>query len=329
MNRRDVLGAAAAGAAGLAGWPLAAAAQSRYPDHPIRLVIPFAPGGQTDILGRRFAQKLEAELGQPVVPDNKSGAGGTIGSSDVARSRPDGYTLLVGTSSTHSISPLAMDKQPYDPVKDFTAVAVLGVIPMCIVVNPNVPAKNLKELIDLIRKNPGKYSFGSAGMGSINHLTGELFKMRAGGLDYVHIPYKGSGQSVQDLLGGQVPTLMATLSSVQNYHRSGRVRILAVTTEQRVSAAPDIPTAIEAGLPGMVSYTYNMVFGPAGLPQPVLDTLATAYRKIMGDKAFQKELQDIGIEPVADSSGDKATAFLREESTRFEPVIKATGIRID
>lgn len=326
MKRRELLKlfAAGAGAAGL-GTSTCAWSQSSYPDRPIRLVIPFAPGGQTDILGRRFAQQLDLTFKQPVVVENKGGAGGTIGSLDVARAKPDGYTLLLGTSSTHSISPVAMATPPYDPVKDFTPISVLGIIPMVIAVHPAVPAKNLKELIALIRANPGKYSFGSAGMGSINHLTGELFKSLSGGLDLTHVPYKGSGQSVQDLLGGQIPVLMATFSSVIGYHRSGRLRILAITTEERSPVASDIPTAIESGIPGFVSYTYNLLFGPPNLPKDVLSKLSSATHKIMNDPAFGKQLQEIMIEPVKDSTPDQALAFVRAELSRFAPIIKATG----
>lgn len=196
MIRRDVLGFALAITATLAlGLPsLPAQAQGKYPERPIRLVIPFAPGGNTDIVGRLFATKITPLLGQSVVIDNKSGAGGTIGSTDVARARPDGYTLLLGTSSTHAINPTAMDNPPYDPVKDFAPIAVIGIVPMSIAVHPSV-AGSLQELIKRVRANPGKYSYGSTGVGGINHLGGELFKKQAGGLDIVHVPYRSSGEN--------------------------------------------------------------------------------------------------------------------------------------
>lgn len=326
MNRRDVLGAATALTAG--AWPTWGMAQAKYPERAVRLVIPFAPGGQTDILGRRVAQRLEGLLGQTFVPDNRGGAGGTIGSGEVARAKPDGYSLLIGTSSTHSISPVAMDKAPYDPIKDFTPIALLGLIPMVIVVHPSVPAQNLKELVALIKSHPGKYAYGSAGMGSINHLTGEMFKARAGGLQLEHVPYKGSGASVQDLLGNQVPMVTATLSSVQAYARSGRVRILAVTSEARNKSDPEVPTAIEAGIPGMVSYTYNVLFGPAGLPKNVVTTLANNCRTMMLDGAFLKELEGLGIDPVTDSTPEKTNQFVKAELGRFLPIIKATGTKV-
>lgn len=324
MDRRVFL--ATAGVAVVA--PRLAWAQGAYPHRPVRLIIPFAPGGQTDILGRRFAQRLESAIGQSVVPENKGGAGGTIGSLEVVRAAPDGYTLEIGTSSTHAISPFIMAKQPYDPVKDFTSIALLGIIPMVIAVHPSVPAKTLKELIALIKANPNKYAYGSAGVGSINHLTGEMFKTQAGGLDLPHVPYKGSGASVQDLIGGQIPVLMATFSSLEAAHRSGRVRILAITTEKRSPIAPDVPTAIESGMPHMLSYTFNALFGPSAMPADVVSYLGDQSHKVMSDAAFQKDLQGLAIDPVADSTPESTTRFVRDQVARFAPIIKASGIQV-
>lgn len=328
MDRRVFLATAGIAAGHSLVAPRLSMAQGTYPNRPVRLIIPFAPGGQTDILGRRFAQKLEAACGQSVVPENKGGAGGTIGSLEVVRAAPDGYTLEIGTSSTHSISPFIMAKQPYDPVKDFTSIALLGIIPMVIVVHPSVPAKNLKELIALVKANPNKYAYGSAGVGSINHLTGEMFKTQAGGLDLPHVPYKGSGASVQDLIGGQIPVLMATFSSVESAHKAGRVRILAVTVEKRLAIAPDIPTAIESGLPDMVSYTFNALFGPPAMPAAIVKYLGDQSHKIMSDAVFQKDLQGLAIDPVTDSTPESTTKFVRDQVDRFAPIIKASGIQV-
>ncbi len=307
--------------------PLPAQAQGKYPERPIRLVIPFAPGGQTDIMGRRFAAKITPLLGQNVIIDNRGGAGGTIGTAEVARAKPDGYTLLVGTSSTHAINPSAMENVSYDPVKDFAPIAVLGIIPMVIAVHPSVPANTLRELVARVKTSPGKYSYGSAGMGSINHLAGELFKKQAGGLDIVHVPYKGSGQSVLDLIAGQIPIVSATFSSMVSYHRSGKVRILAVLSEKRSNAAPDVPTAIELGVPGMLAYTFNVLLAPAGTPKAVIDLLHQATMKVMGDEAFQKDLESLTIEPVTDSNPEKATQFIKDELAKWAPIIKATGTK--
>lgn len=329
MDRRDWLGIGLAGVAGLA-LGLAQApvqAQGKYPERAIRLVIPFAPGGNTDILGRRFGAKITPVLGQQVVIDNKSGAGGTIGGAEVARAKPDGYTLLIGTSSTHAINPSATDNPPYDPVKDFAPIAVLGIIPMAIAVHPSV-AKSLQELIKRVRANPGKYSYGSTGMGGINHLAGELFKKQAGGLDIVHVPYRSSGQSIQELVGGQIPIVSATFSSAVLQHRSGKLRILAVFSEKRSNTEPSVPTAIELGVPEMLAYTFNVFLAPAGTPKPVIEQLHQATMKVMSDAAFQKDLEGLTIEPVTDSDPEKAARFIRDELAKWAPIIRATGTKV-
>lgn len=302
-------------------------AQGKYPERPVRLVIPFAPGGGTDIMGRRFANKVAPLLGQNVFVDNRGGAGGTIGTAEVARAKPDGYTLLLGTSSTHAINPSAMDNPPYDPVKDFVPIAVVGIIPMVIAVHPIV-AGSLQDLIKRVRGNPGKYSYGSAGMGSINHLTGELFKKQAGRLDIVHVPYKGAGAALVDLIAGQIPIAIVTVSSATALHRSGKVRVLATFGEKRSNAAPDIPTAVELGVPEMLGYTFNVLLAPAGAPKPIVDQLHQATMKVMSDAAFQKDLEGLSIEPVTDSNPEKATQFIKDELAKWAPIIKATGTKV-
>ena len=328
MKRRDVLGFGLTITATLALGllPLPAQAQGKYPERPIRLVIPFAPGGNTDIVGRLFATKLTPVLGQSVVIDNKSGAGGTIGAAEVARAKPDGYTLLLGTSSSHAINPTAMDNPPYDPVKDFAPIAVIGIVPMSIAVHPNV-AKSLQELIKRVRANPGKYSYGSTGVGGINHLGGELFKKQAGGLDIVHVPYRSSGQSIQEVIAGQIPIVIATFSSGVAYHHSGRLRILAVCSEKRSDAEPNIPTAIELGVPDMLAYTFNVLLAPAGTPKEVIAQLHQATIKVMSDTAFQKDLARLTVEPVTDSNPEKATQFIKNELAKWAPIIKEIGMK--
>ena len=302
-------------------------AQSGYPERTIRLVVPFAPGGNTDIMGRRYAAKVAGPLGQQLIVDNRAGAGGTVGAAEVARAKPDGYTLLVATSSSHAINPTAMPGIAYDAVKDFTPISVLGTTVMAIAVHPSVQVKTLGQLVSEARSKPDVYSYGSAGVGSINHLTGELFKMKAGGLKITHVPYKGSGASVADLIGGQIPIVMTTLSAALVPHRAGRVRVLAVTNDERSVAAPDIPTAIEAGVPDMIAYTFAAILAPGGTPRPIVDRIYAATAKIMADPAFQKELVGLGAEPIKNSNPDRALKFIQTEIARWYPVIKATGTK--
>ncbi len=328
MKKRNVLrfGLAITATLALGLPPLAAQAQGTYPERPIRLVIPFAPGGNTDIVGRLFGNKITPLLGQSVVIDNKGGAGGTIGSADVARAKPDGYTLLLGTSSTHAINPFVMENVSYDPVKDFAPIDVIGITSMAIAVHPTV-ARSLQELIKRVKASPGKYSYGSCGTGSICHVAGELFKKQTGGLDIVHVPYRSSGQSVQDLVAGQIPIVSGTFSSLVTYHRSGKVRILAVFSEKRSNTEPDIPTAIELGVPGMVAATFNVLLAPAGTPKPIIDTLYQATRKVTSDAAFQRDLDRLTVEPVTDSNPEKAARFIKGEIAKWAPIIKASGMK--
>jgi len=298
--------------------------QSKYPERSIRMVVPFAPGGNTDIVTRIYAAKMTPLLGQQMLVDNKAGADGAIGSAEVARAKPDGYTLLMGTASTHSINPLTMDKPGYDPVKDFAGIAILSTTPIAVAVHPNLP-KTLQELIKRVKADPGKYSYGTAGVGSLNHLTGELFKIVGGGLDIVHVPYKGGGPSVQDLIAGQIPTAFVTFSSAVVFHRNGRLRILAVFSNKRSQAAPDIPTSAEAGLPGVLAYTYTAVLVPAGTPRAIVDQLYQATSKVVADSGFQKSLFDQTAELVTDSNPGNTTQFLREEIEKWAGVLKAIG----
>ncbi len=306
--------------------PRLAHAQSDYPSRPVRLVIPFAPGGNTDISGRVLAAKLSPLLGQQFIIDNRAGADGAIGSAEVARrAKPDGYTLLLGTGGSHIISPLTRKDPAFDPVKDFAPIAVFAVVSQGYAAHPSV-AKSLQELIKRVKSNPGKFSYGSAGLGGLGNLAGELFKRQAGGLDIVHIPYKGGGPSVQDLMAGQIPLAVVSFSSTLELHRSGKVRLLAVFSEKRLSTAADVPTAIESGIPGMVAYSFTVLLAPTGTPKPVIDRLYDAVAKIMADPAFHKELTGLGLEAVTDSSPDKAAQFIRDEIARWAPIVKAVGV---
>lgn len=329
MGRRHLLVMVLVTAGTIGLWPRAAPAQGKYPERPIRLVVPFAPGGETDLIGRLWAQKVAPHLGGSIVVENKAGAGGSVGTAEVARARPDGYTLLSGQTTTHVINPIAMSKPPYDPINDFVPIGIMSTSPTSILVHPSVPAKNLQELIALAKANPGKYSFGSAGSGTITNLTGELFKLQAGGLNIVHIPYKGGAPAIQDVVAGHIPIATLILSSALPHHRSGRVRILAVCNPTRVASAPDIPTAAEAGMPGMLVQVFNAIFVPAGTPQPVINALHQATVKAKSEEAFRQDLERAGAELVADSDPEKAAEFIRSEIARWRPIIKATGFKIE
>jgi tripartite-type tricarboxylate transporter receptor subunit TctC len=305
---------------GTAVLALPAAAQT-FAERPIRLVVPFSAGGGTDIMGRRYGAKLGPLLGTQVVIDNKAGASGTIGALDVARAKPDGHTLLLGTHSIFVINPLTIDNLAYDPVKSFSPIAVNSLSSFLIAVHPSVPVKTLKQLIAQLKASPGKYAFGSAA--GMTQFSGEMLVQLAGvKMDY--IPYKGSGQALIDLLGGQIPVITTTVASATPYHRTGQLRILAVFSEKRSSAAPDLPTAVELGLPGMVAYTFNVVTAPAGTPARIVDQLNRATRQVMADREFLKELDAAGFEAVSDSSPEKAALAIQHELARWAPIVKST-----
>ncbi len=320
MKKRAFLGLALA-----APW-IWAVAQSRYPDRPIRLVVPFAPGGDGDIIGRLWAKYAAPHFGGTVVVENKAGAGGAIGAGEVARARADGYTLLLGTTTTQIINPAASEKAPYDALKDFVLVGMVSINPTCIIVNPNVPAQSLKDLVGLVKANPGKYAYGSAGPGTITNLTGELFKLQAGKLDMQHVPYKGGGPAMQDLIAGHIPVITPILSSaVLAQHRAGRARILSVNGDARLKAAPDIPTSVEAGIPDMRVQVFNAVFAPAATPREALQALRDATLKVRAEAGFLQDLEKAGAQPFSQPSEEK---FLRDEVARWTQVIKAIGFKI-
>jgi tripartite-type tricarboxylate transporter receptor subunit TctC len=333
MNRRDLL------AAGLALVPMSAAttvlaphragAQARYPDRPIRLIVPFAPGGATDVAGRLWAEKIRPNLGTVII-ENKASGGGALGASEVARARPDGYTFLFGNTSTQVLLPVLMSPPPYDPLRDFASIYILCVSPTVIVVHESVPARTLLELIAYAKANPGKLSYGSAGAGTLTNLAGELFKQLIDAPDIVHIPYKGSAPGLTDLASGHIPMMTPNIGgALLNFHRTGKVRILAVAAATRLRAAPDIPTAIEAGLPGMVAANFNGLFAPAGLGRPIIDQLAGATRKLMADEAFDKLLVASGFEPTSESSPEQARQLVAEEIRRWTPIMQATNFKME
>jgi tripartite-type tricarboxylate transporter receptor subunit TctC len=305
--------------------PCTTFAQSKFPERPIRVIVPFAPAGDGDIIGRLWVKYAMAHTGANFVVDNRAGAGGAIGAAEASRAKADGYTLLLGTSSTQIINPLASGTTSYDAIKDFNLVGMVSINPTCIVVNPSVPANNLRELISLIKSNPGKYAYGSAGPGTITNLTGELFKLQAGKLDVQHVPYKGGGPAMQDLIAGHVPMTTPIMSSaVLAQHRAGRARILGVNSDARLKAAPDIPTSVEAGVPDMRVQVFNAVFTPTGVPRDVQEFLRATHNKVRNDPAFLQDLEKAGAEPFTLPDPEK---FIADEVVRWTNVIKTTQFK--
>jgi tripartite-type tricarboxylate transporter receptor subunit TctC len=328
MQRRQLLTFGLALLAASAPAFQAALAQEKYPAKPIRLVIPFPPGGIMDTIGRQWADRVGPLLGTIVI-DNRGGAGGVVGAGEVARARPDGYTILMGNTSTQVLNPAAMTRPPYDPVKDFATIDMIALSATSMVVHPSLPVRNLKSLIAYARAHPGKLSYGTAGAGTVTHLAGEMFKQRGGGLDILHVPYKGVGLASADLLGGYIPVMTPHVNAqFLSWHHSGKIRILAVNAPARLKAAPDIPVAIEI-LPDMIAQLFSGVFVPAGTPLAIIERISQASRKTLSDDGFQKVLIDSGSEPVLDSSPAKAQRLLEDERKRLVPLIKAIEYKLD
>jgi len=290
--------------------------------------VPFAPAGPTDIIGRKVAEKMTALLGQTMIVDNKSGAAGSIGAVEVKNAKPDGYTLLFAPSSTHAINPTAFVHPAYDAVKDFTPISSICVNPLVLVTHPSMP-DSVMGLVELMKKNPGKYSYASSGTGSILHLSTEYFKMEVGNIDVVHVPYKGSGPALQDLLANNVQWMFETFSTTLQQHRAGKLRILAYAHTKRAPIAPEIPTMIEAGVKDYEAYTFNLVLGAANTPKPVVDVLDQASRKLMSDPDMIKFLEDIAAVPTTDTSPERTAKFIKDEIAKWAPVIRAAGVRIE
>ena len=297
-----------------------------YPHKPLRMVAPFAPGGATDTLARIVGQKLHERLGQPVVVDNRAGAGGNIGADLVAKAAPDGYTLLVG-GVPHAIAVTLYARLPYDLQKDLAAVAEIATFPSMIVLHPSLPAKSVKELITLAKARPGELNFGSAGNGSPNHLALELFKTVAG-VSMVHVPYKGTGQVIGDLLAGQVQLASMGFPTATPHVRSGRLRAIAVTGAVRSPLLPDIPTVSEEGLPGFVVTSWYGVFAPAATPQDIVARLNAEIGQVMAGAEVRQRLAAMGAEPSAKMPAEFA-AYVREEIAKWAKVVKDSGAKID
>ena len=314
-------------AAGLALMLTCAPALAQYPDKPVKLVVPFPPGGPTDVFARVLSVALGEQLGQQVVIENKGGAGGTVGTEQVAKSRPDGYTLLFGTAATHGINVSLYNQLPYDPLKDFELVALAGLVPMVLLVPPEQP-RTLPELIAKLKAEKGKSSYASSGNGTTNHLAGELFKTRAG-IEATHVPYRGSGPALQDLMGGRVTFMFDSFGTSLEQIKAGKLYAVVIMADKRSQARPDVPTAAEAGLADFVVGTWNIVAVPAGTPKPIVDRLNAAINKALVSSAVAERLQQLGIEAVTDSTPASTRAFVTAEIAKWRDVIRAAGAKVD
>lgn len=298
---------------------------AQYPIRPVRLVVPYAPGGGVDIVGRLVGQKLSERLGQSVVIDNRAGAGGTLGSELVQRASPDGYTLIINSTS-YAVN-ANLYRMPYDPVDHISPITLIGTAPFVVVVHPSLPVKTIKELVEFARKNPDKLNYGSTGQGAITHLATELMNLMAG-IRMTHVPYKGAGPALNDLLGGQLHLLLGSTLSTLPHVRSGKLRGIAVTSARRSPIVPDMPTVAEAGVPGYDCTLWYAVWGPPKLSDAIAARLNEELGQILSSADFKERLAQEGMVPVYMSRAELRT-FLRSEVVRWGKVVKATGIRID
>jgi tripartite-type tricarboxylate transporter receptor subunit TctC len=295
-----------------------------YPNHPITLVIPFAPGGSTSIVGRVIADKMSETLGEKVIVDNRPGAGGTVGTRAVAKSAPDGYTIGLGYTGTLAIGPTLYAKAGYDPRKDFAAVGLIGNAPNSLVVHPSFPAKSLAELISYAKANPGKINFGSAGAGTASHVTGEYFSSAAG-IKLLHIPYKGTGPALVDLIGGHIPMAFAPIPATHANVSAGQLRALAVTSPARTRLLPEVPTIAET-LPGFDASLYYGLIAPAGTPRPIIERLNKELRAALASDEVKKRLVQDGTEPTPGTPEDYA-AFIDQDETKWSAIVRSSGAK--
>jgi len=305
---------------------VAAENADNYPSRPITIVVPFAPGGSNDTLARLVGRDLEKKWRQPVVIDNRTGAGGNLGALAVARSEPDGYNLVMASIGTHAVNPFLYKKMPYDAVKDFQPVTLVAKVDLVLVVHPSLPIHSVQELIDYSKKNPGQLNYASGGNGSSQHLATELFKHLTGA-DMTHVPYKGSGNAIADLLGGQVPVMIADMPLVAAHIREGKLRALAVGSARR-SAAIDVPTLDEAGVKGYEAYAWYGLFARAGTPRPIVDKLQTEIGGILHDPGNQAFLRELGAVPSGNTP-DEFAAFQKAEMDKWGEIVRPLGMTLD
>jgi tripartite-type tricarboxylate transporter receptor subunit TctC len=329
MTRRGFLGCAAGCGFGLLTHTSVALGQSNFPERPIRLIVPFPPGGAFDTVGRPWAEKMKSLLGTVIV-ENIGGGGSSVGAAQAAHARPDGYTLLLGGATTHVPEALLKTRPLYDPLKGLEPVSGIAITAFAIAVHPSVPVATLNELIAYAKSNPGKLSYGSAGHGSLNHLTGELFKLKTGITDLVHVPYRGAGPAIADILAGQIPMIIPAMTNhVLELHRGGKLKVLAVTNGTRLLAAPDLPTAIEQGISDLVSPNFIGVFVPAGTPKIIMEQIAKANLKLLEEPAYQEMLIAGTFEPQPGFGPQHYRAYVESEIARWRPIVQALGIKFD
>ncbi|MES2413758.1 MAG: tripartite tricarboxylate transporter substrate binding protein [Pseudomonadota bacterium] len=315
----------------LAALPLAGPAQtpdavSRYPARPIKLIVPFAPGGGVDLMARLAAQQLGDQLGQPVVVENQAGAGGTVGTAAVARAAPDGYTLLFHTTSSAVINAVVFTNLSFDPVTSFAPVTLMSRFPLAVFVNPDVPAKDMREFVALLKANPQKYNYGSSGYGSIVHLGAELFKSLAQ-VELTHIPYKGNAPALADLMAGRVTMMIDGVPPQLGNIAAGKVRALAVTTTTRSEVLPNVPTMIESGIPGYELSFWNAIFAPAGTPKPIVDRISREMAKIMAKPEVLARMKELGSTGIG-STPEELNKLWQDELTRYRKIVKESGIKL-
>jgi tripartite-type tricarboxylate transporter receptor subunit TctC len=327
FSRRGFLGLLPAIAAGPAA--LEPAQAQAYPTRPIRLVVPFPPGGAFDAVGRPWAERIKPVLGAVVI-ENIGGGGSSLGAAAVTRAQPDGYTILLGGTQTHVNEALLKGKPLYDPVKDLDPVVSVASYFLGIAVHPSVPIQSLHELIAYAKANPGRLSYGHAGIGTIQHLTGELFKTRAEVPDIVQVPYRGTGPAIADLVAGQVPMgIVGVTGQVLELHRSGKMRVLALTSPRRIKAAPDLAIASESGFQGLTVTGSIGLLAPAGTPKPIIEQIGQATRTVLADANYQQTFVDAGMEATTDSSADKFRQSLADDIALWSPIVRSLNLKLE
>ncbi len=325
MRRRDFLmrTAAFAAAGGMAG---RARAQEEWPQRQVTIVVPFSAGGSADLLGRLLAQHLQAKFGVPFVVENRGGAGGSIGTAVVAKAPPDGYTLLIGTVSTHAINPSLYAKLPFDTERDFAPISLLVRLPNLLIVNKDVPAKTVPELVDYLKANDGKVNFGSSGNGTSSHLAAVMFQL-ATGTRMTHVPFRSTSEEMNNMMGGHIQLAIDSMTTIWPLAKAGEVRAVAVSTPERVAAAPDVPTIGET-IKGFEATGWQGLYAPAATPRAIVDKIAAEVKRIFGDPGVKTALENVGGEPAA-MTPEAFAAFARTERAKWAEVVKAAGVRIE